>query len=129
VRVDHSPEAGTYIRERGASLYVYRTRLSGYRVSLKPPRREVSFETVDAGGFAFHLDPEIERPDKVDISLRRRPWGRLRVRGLKKTDSSVAVIGGGAGTADDVIWDTGDGGGFGGDSGGDGGGGGGNGGG
>lgn len=123
MRVDHSPEAGTYIRERGASLYVYRSRLGGYRVALKPPRREVPFEAVDAGGFAFHLDSEIERPDRVEISLRRRPWGRIRVRGLK-TDSPGAVIGGDGGSDGDVIWDTGDSGGGGsGNGGGDGGGG------
>ncbi len=125
LRVDHSPEVGTYIRERGGSLYVYRSRLGGYRVSLKPPRREISFDAVDAGGFTFHLDPEVEQPDKVEITLRRRPWGRIRVRGLK-TDAQGAVggvVGGGA-DDDDVIWDTGDSGGGGGDGGGDGGGGG-----
>jgi hypothetical protein len=126
LRVDHSPEAGTYIRERGASLYLYRSRLAGYRVSLKPPRREISFDAVDVGGFTFHIDPEIERTDVIEISLRRRPWGRIRVRGLR-TESPGAVVGGDGGVVSDkdVIWDTGDSGGFGGDGGaGDGGGGG-----
>ena len=124
--VDASPEAGTFIRERGGSLYVYRSRLGGHRASLKPPRREIPFGAIDSAGFAFHLDPAIEQPDRVEISLRRRPWDRIRVRGLK-AESQGALVGGGGdgGRDDDVIWDTGDSGGFGGgDGGGDGGGGG-----
>jgi hypothetical protein len=87
VRVHASNEAGSYIRERGGRLYVWLRPLgSNYgtiRVSTKAPKEVDSrLARVDAGGFELFLDPELEWPQRVEVSLRRLPWRRIRVRGF-----------------------------------------------
>jgi len=111
-------EADRFIRERGGRLYVWLqpfgrawSRLS---VGTKPPTGEPDLQTVHAGGFELLLDSALERPNLVEVSLRRRPWKRLRVRGLRV--EGYAAGGGDPGGWDDhgVLWDSGGGGGGGG---------------
>jgi hypothetical protein len=119
VKVHASYEAGTYIRERGGRLYVWLRPVSAafgtIRVSTEAPKEAPRLDQVDAGGFELFVDRELERPHRVDVSVRRWPRRRLRVRGF----------GPGAPTpGDGLIWDSagsgggGDGGGGGGGNGG-----------
>ena len=113
-------EADRFVRERGGRVYVWLQPVGeGFatvKAATKAPRVVAEFDVVHAGGFEFLLDRALERPKSVDVSIRRWPWKRVRVRGVGR-DGVVVGTGDSAG----VIWESergGGGGGGGGDGGG-----------
>ena len=114
MKIRASPEANAFIRQGGGELFVWYAPVGGewvvYRASTSRPSTHVEFREFDGGGFAFLLDRNIERPKSVDITLRRWPWRRLRVRGFRHEGPVAGDGGGGEGERDDVLWDTGGGG-------------------
>jgi hypothetical protein len=103
VRIRTTYEVGTYVRERGGRLYIWlrpASRWSGYgfmRISTRNAAPDsVSFHSYDARGFELLIDETVPLPDELEITLRRRPWGRhLAARGL-----TLDAAGGGAGGGD-----------------------------
>ena len=118
--------ANRFVRERGGEVYVWLDDVgpfATYKASLTRPRDEVVFGEFDAGGFSLFLDDRIERPDAVEVYVRRWPRRRVHVRGVRSYETGTGGGGGANGGGDDRVWDTGggDGGGGGNGGGGDGG--------
>jgi hypothetical protein len=130
IRVRSSQEADRYVRERGGVLYVWLEPLGGrfsrLSVGTERPGGEPDLEPVHAGGFELFLDRNLERPNVLDVELRRWPWSRIRVRGLRVHGLAVDPLH--TTPEEHVLWDSAggaDGGGGGGNGGGGNGGGGG----
>jgi hypothetical protein len=89
VKISTTYEVGTYVRERGGRLYIWVKpvgRWSGYGVVRITTRNSapdsVRFAAYDAGGFDLLIDEALPLPDELEITLRRRPWRRVAVKGL-----------------------------------------------
>jgi hypothetical protein len=102
VKIRASYEAGSYIRERGGGLYIWvkpASRWSGYgfvRISTKNSAPSyVSFAAYDAGGFDVRIEETLDLPDELEITLRRRPWRRIAVRGFARDAAGTGDLGGG----------------------------------
>lgn len=82
-----SPQAGSFIRERGGSLYVWVTRFNccggpirTVRSSATPPRGLSGFRRFDAGGYQLLLHPTAGRPPaQMEVRLRGRWHPRVTV--------------------------------------------------
>ena len=101
-------EADRFVRERGGRLYVWLRPLGGLfsrlSVTTKAPRSLRELEVVYGGGFELLLDRELERPDVVDVSLRRWPRRRIRVQGVRV--QGMVTDEAGLTPLDHVIWDS-----------------------
>jgi hypothetical protein len=89
VKVRATYEVGTYVRERGGRLYIWvrpASRWSAYgflQISTKNAApNSVSFAAFDAGGFELLIDSTLSLPDELELTLHRRPWSRVAVRGF-----------------------------------------------
>jgi hypothetical protein len=80
VRIEASPDAVSFILDRGGQLFVRRTRHGSFCCSLTvlvastdPPEDGMSFQRFDAGEFLVFLHPAIMRlPELLQIDLRGR---------------------------------------------------------
>jgi hypothetical protein len=102
VKISSTYEAGTYVRERGGRLYIWvrpAGRWSGYglvRVTTRNSAPDsVTFAAYDAGGFDLLIDETLPLPDELELTLRRRPWGRVAIRGLMGDAAGSGDGGGG----------------------------------
>jgi hypothetical protein len=109
VKISSTYEVGTYVRERGGRLYIWvrpASRWSDYgflRVTTRNSAPDsVSFAAHDAGGFDLLIDETLPLPDVLELTLRRRPWGRVAVHGL-----TLGAAGAGGGGDEGEWWDSG----------------------
>src|SRR5947209_18943228 len=72
-----SPEAETYLRDHGGSIFIwpshhrcYGGRLTLLKTSIQRPANR-TFEAIAGRGFTVFLDASLrERPERIDLSLR-----------------------------------------------------------
>jgi len=83
MKVLASPEARSFIRERGGLLFVkvvtrshVRGALRVLHVSTEPPADALDWQRVPAKGFLLFLSPGLRRPTELHLEVR----GRIRRR-------------------------------------------------
>lgn len=84
MRVLATPEARSYIRERGGLLFVWvkaprgmvRGALRLLKTSTEPPEDALDWQRVESHGFVLFLPPGLRKPRELHVELR----GRLRRR-------------------------------------------------
>jgi hypothetical protein len=84
MKVLASPEARSYIRERGGLLFVWvttRAHLRGafriLRTSTEPPPDALDWQRVETKGFLLFLPPGLRPPSELHVEV--RGWVRRRV--------------------------------------------------
>ena len=84
MKVKATPEARSYIRERGGLLFVSVARggavrgvLRFLRVSTEPPPDALEWQRVVAKGFLVFLPPGVRPPSELHVEV--RGWIRRRV--------------------------------------------------
>jgi hypothetical protein len=98
VRIEATPEVGTYVRERGGRLYLWlkpvsrRSDFARFTVSFEDDflgsvdeaadLTPAEFDAYDLGGFEVLVDPGLEASGTVKLSLRHRPRKRIVVEGF-----------------------------------------------
>jgi len=83
MRILATPEARTFIRERGGLLFVRPVRHGGFRAilttlraSTEPPADALDYQRFETKGFLLFLPPRIKPPFELHVEVR----GRLRRR-------------------------------------------------
>ena len=83
MRILATPEARSYIRERGGLLFVkvvtrghIRGALRVLHVSTEPPPDALEWQRVETKGFLLFLPPGLRRPTELQLEVR----GRIRRR-------------------------------------------------
>lgn len=84
MKVKATPEARSYIRERGGLLFVWVARggavrgvLRFLRVSTEPPPDALDWQRVETKGFLVFLPPGVRPPRELHVEV--RGWIRRRV--------------------------------------------------
>ena len=84
MRVLATPEARSYIRDRGGLLFVWvkshgpiRGALRLLRTSTEPPPDALDWQRVETKGFVLFLPPGLRAPSEIHVEV--RGWVRRRV--------------------------------------------------
>jgi len=95
MKVLASPEARSFIRERGGLLFVkvvtrshIRGALRVLHVSTEPPEDALEWQRVETKGFLLFLPPGLRRPKELHVEVR----GRIRRRVEAFWDGCVFVV-------------------------------------
>ena len=82
MEVHVSPEAATFVRERGGALYLWTDDVGSAfehdRVEFEPPEG-MEVDLVWSDLFELYVERDFPLPDTVRISFRRWPRRRLRI--------------------------------------------------
>ena len=95
MKVKVTPEARSYIRERGGLLFVWVVRggalrgaLRLLRVSTEPPPDALEWQRVETKGLLIFLPPALRPPQELHIEVR----GRLRRRRIEAFWNGCAFV-------------------------------------